>query len=49
MKNNKILIIILLVASILISIFSVTYSYFTAKVKENNKTETNIKVQDLEL
>lgn len=49
MKNNKILIIILLVASILISIFSVTYSYFTAKVKENNKTETNIKVQNLEL
>lgn len=49
MKSNKFLISLLVVLVILLSVVCISYSYFTAKVTENNKTETDIKVSNLEL
>ena len=40
MKNKKIVLTVLGILIVLLSVIGVTYAFFSAKIKENNKTET---------
>lgn len=49
MKNKKVVLTVLGILIVLLSVIGVTYAYYSAKVKENNKTETVIKTNELNL
>ena len=49
MKNKKIVLTVLGILIVLLSVIGVTYAFFSAKIKENNKTETVIKTNELNI
>ena len=49
MKNKKIVLTVLGILIVLLSVIGITYAFFSAKIKENNKTETVIKTNELNI
>ncbi len=49
MKNRKLVLSILGIAIVLLSVIGITYAYFSAKIKEINKTETVVRTNELGL
>ena len=48
-KNKKIVLTVLGILIVLLSVIGITYAFFSAKIKENNKTETVIKTNELNI
>ena len=48
-KNKKIVLTVLGILIVLLSVIGATYAYYSAKIKENNKTETVIKTNELNI